>query len=97
VVGVLACGARRYSSIEDAPRFAYPGGNPMKMVRITSLALIIATPAVAAPQWVEDLCWSQAAEIRFNGRGEREAFIANCIADHTPRPSAERRYKRSGD
>jgi hypothetical protein len=66
----------------------------MKFVPITCLALIFATSAVAAPRWVEDLCWSEAAQVRFNGRGEREAFIANCIADHTPTPPATRRYKK---
>ena len=52
---------------------------------------------LAAPLWVEDYCWAQAAQIRFNGRGEREAFIANCIAnniaEHTP-PPAKTRYKK---
>jgi hypothetical protein len=65
----------------------------MKFVPITCLALMIATPAVAAPQWVEDLCWSKAARIAFMGRGDREHFIANCIADHTP-PSTTKRYKK---
>jgi hypothetical protein len=53
------------------------------------------TPTFAAPPWVEDDCWAQAAQIRFNGRGEREAFIANCIADHTATPQSKRRaYKK---
>jgi hypothetical protein len=29
----------------------------MKLVVITCLALFLATPAVAAQQWVEDACW----------------------------------------
>ena len=62
---------------------------------IICLALISATPVVAAPQWVEDLCWAKAAPISFNGRGEREAFIANCIADYTPAPPRKRsQYKK---
>jgi hypothetical protein len=62
---------------------------------ITCLFLIGATPALSAPQWVEDYCWAQAAQVHFSGRGEREAFIARCIADLTPTPSAKRgRYKK---
>jgi hypothetical protein len=61
----------------------------------TCLALVSVTPALAAPQWIEDLCWAQAAQIRFNGRGEREAFIANCIADYTPSPTRKRKYRRN--
>jgi hypothetical protein len=42
------------------------------------------TPVFAAPQWVEDACWRNANQVRpaLNAR-EREAFIANCIADWT--------------
>jgi hypothetical protein len=60
---------------------------------VLCLALAVATPALAAPAWVEDLCWAKAAQIAFMGRGDREHFIANCIADHT-RPVTERRYKK---
>ena len=63
------------------------------LATITWLCLIGVSPASAAPPWVEDYCWAQAAQMRFNGRGEREAFIANCIADHTP-PSTTKRYKK---
>ena len=57
--------------------------------------LMSVTPAWAAPPEIEDFCWAQAAPIQFNGRGEREAFIANCIADQTPTPPAKRgRYKK---
>ena len=67
----------------------------MKFAPIICLALVFVTPAFAAPQWVEDLCWDKAAPIWFNGRGQREAFIANCIADHTPSSPAKRsRYKK---
>ena len=55
----------------------------MKLVP-TCLILIGASTAEAAPRELEDFCWAQAAQVQFNGRGEREAFIANCIADHTP-------------
>jgi hypothetical protein len=45
--------------------------------------------------WVEDYCWAMAAKVHFYGRGEREAFIARCIADLIPTPPAKRgRYKK---
>lgn len=60
-----------------------------------SLALINLTSAVAAPREIEDYCFSQAAQIWFNGRGDREHFIANCLADLTPTPPTNRsRYKK---
>ena len=60
------------------------------LAAVTCLILVATTPALSAPPWIEDYCWAQAAQIRFNGRGEREHFIANCIADLTPTPSARR-------
>ena len=60
----------------------------------TFMALIHISPGLAAPPEIEDFCWGQAAQIWFNGRGDREHFIANCIADLTPTPRAKRRaYK----
>jgi hypothetical protein len=57
--------------------------------------LISVTPAWAAPPEIEDFCWAQAAQVWFNGRGDREHFIANCIADLPPTPRAKRRaYKK---
>jgi hypothetical protein len=55
------------------------------------LALVFATPAFAAPQWVETACWRAANRVlpALTAR-EREAYIANCIADWvagTPPPS----------
>ena len=64
---------------------------------LTCMALIM-SPAWAAPPEIEDFCWAQAAQIRFNGRGEREAFIANCIADWTagtPPPQGRKSYDRN--
>ena len=56
--------------------------------------LVSATPTFAAPQWVEDACWQAANRVRpaLPAR-EREAYIANCIADWTagtppPKPGA---------
>jgi hypothetical protein len=59
------------------------------------LVLVGAGPAWSAPPWVEDYCLAQAAQIQFHARGEREHFMANCIADLTPTPQAKRRpYKK---
>jgi len=65
-------------------------------VKIVVAGLVLsATPAFAAPQQIEEFCFAQAAQIWFNGRGDREHFIANCIADLTPTPPAKRsRYKK---
>jgi hypothetical protein len=54
----------------------------MKAIPVICLALIFATPAVAAPQWVETACWRYANRILPAPTGrEREAYFANCIAD----------------
>jgi hypothetical protein len=60
------------------------------------LASTSVAPGLAAPQPVEDFCFAQAAQVRpaLAGRGEWEAFMANCIANYTPGPPAKRgRYK----
>ena len=65
---------------------------------LSGLVLIGPSPAWSAPPWVEDYCMAQAAQIQFNGRGDREHFMANCIADLTPTPPAKRRpYKKPRD
>jgi hypothetical protein len=53
---------------------------------VTCLALMGATPALTASRQVQDLCSKQAlrANATFRQRGEREAFMATCIANHTP-------------
>ena len=52
----------------------------MKFVQIICLALVFASPAFAAPQWVETACWRYANRIlpALDAR-EREARIASCI------------------
>ncbi len=56
----------------------------MKFVPIICGPLVFATPAFAAPQWVEDLCWNAAVRVRPVLRfDEVEAYVANCIADWT--------------
>lgn len=71
----------------------------MKFVPIICLALIFATPAFAAPQWVETACWKAANRVLpALGAREREAYIANCIADWTagtPPPQGRRSYYRN--
>ena len=60
----------------------------MRLVWMALMAL--SSPAWAAPPQIEEFCFAQAAQIWFNGRGDREHFIANCIADFTPTPPARR-------
>ena len=56
----------------------------MNFVLIICLALVFATPAFAAPQWVEDRCWAAAVRVRPVLRfDDVEAYVANCIADWT--------------
>ena len=72
----------------------------MKLIAVKMVVaglVLSTTPALAAPPEIEDFCWAHAAQIRFNGRGDREHFLANCIADLTPYPPAKRRpYKKHG-
>jgi hypothetical protein len=71
----------------------------MKFVAIVSLALFLSSPALAAPQWVEDACWKAATRVRPILRpGEKEAYVTNCIADWTAGtapPSGQRSYNRN--
>jgi hypothetical protein len=74
----------------------------MKFALIISMALIGGLlwnmpAALAAPREVEDYCFAQASKRSFMGRGDREAFMANCIADLTPPPRwlKRRSYKKS--
>ena len=52
--------------------------------------IALSNHALAASKEVEDICFEKASKRSFNGRGEREQFIANCIADLTPGPLQER-------
>ena len=75
-------------------------------VKLTAVKMIVAglvlstTPALAAPPEIEDFCFAQLEKVRpplSSGRGDREAFMASCIADLTPYPPAKRRpYKKRG-
>jgi hypothetical protein len=68
----------------------------MKLAPTIGLMLIAAAPAGAASPEIEDFCFAQIEKVRpplSSSRGDREAFMANCIADHTP-PLATKRYKK---
>ena len=53
------------------------------LVMLVSVLVLGAIPASAAPRWVEDLCWYHANRVlpALSAR-EREAYIANCLADY---------------
>ena len=59
------------------------------VMKLTAVKMIVAglvlstTPNLAAPPEIEDFCFAQLEQVRpplSSGRGDREAFIANCIA-----------------
>jgi hypothetical protein len=71
----------------------------MRFVPIICFALMISTPAVAAPQWVETACWRAANRVlpALDWR-EKEGWIASCIADWTagtPPPTGRKSYDRN--
>ena len=70
----------------------------MRSITLMALAglFLFSSPVTeAAPRWIEDACFAKAAKRSFNGRGEREQFMANCIADlSASSPQERRKYKR---
>jgi len=77
---------------QKGPRTRPEEKAPMKHLRMAVTCLVVSvTPALAAPRQIEDFCFAQAAQVRpaLMGRGGREAFIANCIANHPPRSDFE--------
>ena len=61
--------------------------------------MLAASPAFAAPQWVEDACWRYAHRVtpHLSAR-EVEAYVTNCKADWTagtPPPQGRRSYYRN--
>jgi hypothetical protein len=70
------------------------GKSPNLLLAFAGAVLLYAGQAWAAPPDVENYCWAKASQIWFNGRGDREHFIANCIADFTPAPAKRSRYKK---
>ena len=61
---------------------------------IICLAMMSVTPALAAPRQIENLCSKLARHVTFSYRGDYEAFMANCIANHTPTPTGKRKYRK---
>lgn len=72
--------------------------NPAKLI-LVGLIFAAATPAIAAPQWVEDACWRYAQRVTpYLTEREKEAYVTNCIADWTagtPPPQGRRSYYRN--
>jgi len=62
---------------------------------VTFLAMMSATPALTASSQIQDYCSNQAirANATFWHRGDREAFMANCIANLTPTPTGKRKAR----
>jgi hypothetical protein len=57
--------------------------------------IVLSNDALAASPEAEDICFDKASQRSFNGRGEREQFMANCIADLTAAPTKKRgQYKK---
>ncbi len=59
----------------------------MKLIAVMMVVaglILGATPASAAPRWVNDFCWQAAQRVSPRlTEPEKEAYIANCIADWT--------------
>ena len=57
----------------------------MKLKPVLAAAIVLtATPAFAAPQWVETACWRHAQRVTPHlTEREKEAYVTNCIADWT--------------
>jgi hypothetical protein len=68
----------------------------MRASVVTFLVMISATPALAASRQIQDYCSKQAirANATFRQRGDREAFMANCIANLTPTPTGKRKNRK---
>jgi hypothetical protein len=56
---------------------------------VTILAMMSVTPALAAPRQIQDFCSKQALHVTFWHRGDYEAFMANCIANHSSMPTGK--------
>ena len=69
----------------------------MRYFALAILALTLSfasSPSEAAPKWIEQVCFHESSKRAFNGRGEREQFVTNCIADLVAAPASERRAYR---
>jgi hypothetical protein len=83
-------GARARGGEDVKPEFAL-------VAVVICLALMSATPALTASRQIQDYCSKQAipANATFWHRGDPEAFMANCIANHTPTPTMPMPIKKS--
>ena len=64
---------------------------------VTCLATMSITSVLAAPREIEEFCFEQARRYVTGDpyrRGAWEAAIANCIANLTPTPTEQRRYRK---
>ena len=66
----------------------------MLVAVVTILAMMSVPPALAAPREIQDLCSKQARHVTFLYPGDYEAFMTNCIANHTPTPTGKRKYRK---
>ena len=72
-----------------------------KCLLVAIVAMMSASPALTASRQIQDYCSNQAirANATFHQRGDREAFMANCIANLTPTPTTsmptkKRKYRK---
>ena len=62
---------------------------------VTCLTVMSVTPALTAPRQIEEFCFEQLQQSTLpRRRGWGEAFLANCIANLTPTPIEQRRYRK---
>jgi hypothetical protein len=65
------------------------------LVGVTFLPLMSVPLALAAPRDIEYFCFEQAQQATLPlRRGAWEAFMANCIADLTPPPTKQGKYRK---
>jgi hypothetical protein len=62
------------------------------LAAVAVLPVMSVASVLAAPRQIQDFCSEQARHVTFWHRGDYEAFMANCIANHTPTPTGKRKY-----
>jgi len=78
----------------DRPRLKRYRAMKLKPVMIVA-SLLAAAPALGATPDAESFCYAEAVRANLIGRGQGEAFIANCLADQASAPPAKRdRHKK---
>jgi len=91
---MVALGTLKPSPVQTNIEVAYSGGKCVLVAVVTCLAMMSVTPALAAPRQIEDFCFERSRHVTFWHRGDYEAFMANCIANHTPTPTKKRKYRK---